>query len=71
VHDVDSPSAQPIKRREEMKSSEGTSRTSGVAADDYVWDVFYRRPATVAEWNGNGNVATLYLMFIQLFHLYI
>lgn len=71
LHEAVSPSAQPIKKRDEIKSSEGTPRISGAAADDYVWDVFYRRPVTVAEWAGNGNVATLYLMSIPLFHLCI
>ncbi|KAG6900395.1 hypothetical protein C0993_011383 [Termitomyces sp. T159_Od127] len=27
--------------------------------DDYVWDVFYHRPATLSEWNEAANVATL------------
>ncbi|KAG6903279.1 hypothetical protein C0995_000174 [Termitomyces sp. Mi166 len=27
--------------------------------DDYVWDVFYHRPATLSEWNQAVNVATL------------
>ncbi|KAG6837610.1 hypothetical protein H0H93_006131 [Arthromyces matolae] len=27
--------------------------------DDYVWDVFYHRPATLSEWNEAANVGTL------------
>ena len=27
--------------------------------DDYVWDVFYHRPATLSEWNEVANIATL------------
>ena len=26
---------------------------------DYVWDVFYHRPATLSEWNEAANVGTL------------
>ncbi|KAJ7366552.1 hypothetical protein DFH08DRAFT_909780 [Mycena albidolilacea] len=29
------------------------------ATDDYVWDVFYHRPATLTEWNEAANVGTL------------
>jgi len=28
--------------------------------DDYVWDVFYHRPATLSEWNVVANVGTVY-----------
>lgn len=39
-------------------------RTSGKDAvddssDDYVWDVFYHRPATLSEWNAAANVGTV------------
>jgi hypothetical protein len=30
-------------------------------ANDYVWDVFYHRPATLSEWNEAANVGTLYV----------
>lgn len=33
--------------------------TTSNSADDYVWDVFYRRPTTLSEWNEAANVATL------------
>jgi len=39
-------------------SSPGPTTSKG-AQDDYVWDVFYRRPATLSEWNSVANVATL------------
>jgi len=29
------------------------------STDDYVWDVFYHRPATLTEWNEAANVGTL------------
>ncbi|KAJ7164699.1 hypothetical protein C8R43DRAFT_988057, partial [Mycena crocata] len=29
------------------------------SVDDYVWDVFYHRPATLTEWNEAANVGTL------------
>lgn len=28
-------------------------------AEDYVWDVFYRRPYTLSEWNSAANIGTL------------
>lgn len=28
-------------------------------AEDYVWDVFYRRPCTLSEWNSVANIGTL------------
>ncbi|KAF8895310.1 hypothetical protein BD779DRAFT_1498770 [Infundibulicybe gibba] len=34
------------------------SEKSGV--EDYVWDVFYHRPATLSEWNQAAKVGTLY-----------
>ncbi|KAK7048130.1 hypothetical protein R3P38DRAFT_3387632 [Favolaschia claudopus] len=30
-----------------------------LSSDDYVWDVFYHRPATLSEWNEAANVGTL------------
>ncbi|KAJ6466386.1 hypothetical protein C8R45DRAFT_839220 [Mycena sanguinolenta] len=32
---------------------------SSSASEDYVWDVFYHRPATLTEWNEAANVGTL------------
>lgn len=32
---------------------------STAQSDDYVWDVFYHRPATLSEWNLAANVGTL------------
>ncbi|KAJ7134332.1 hypothetical protein C8R44DRAFT_770214 [Mycena epipterygia] len=36
-----------------------TLPTSTSSTDDYVWDVFYHRPATLTEWNEAANVGTL------------
>ncbi|KAF8208600.1 hypothetical protein K438DRAFT_1812540 [Mycena galopus ATCC 62051] len=33
--------------------------SESVSTDDYVWDVFYHRPATLTEWNEAANVGTL------------
>ncbi|TFK40710.1 hypothetical protein BDQ12DRAFT_679898 [Crucibulum laeve] len=33
--------------------------TISSTGDDYVWDVFYHRPATLSEWNEAANVGTL------------
>ncbi|KAF8909012.1 hypothetical protein CPB84DRAFT_1813251 [Gymnopilus junonius] len=42
---------------------EGADITSGVSTpkgdNDYVWDVFYHRPATLSEWNEVANVGTV------------
>ncbi|KAG6844519.1 hypothetical protein H0H87_006280 [Tephrocybe sp. NHM501043] len=35
------------------------SEDDKMQTDDYVWDVFYHRPATLSEWNEAANVATL------------
>lgn len=32
---------------------------SSIKSDDYVWDVFYHRPATLSEWNDAANIGTL------------
>ena len=32
---------------------------SALDGGDYVWDVFYHRPATLSEWNEAANVGTL------------
>ncbi|KAF8158231.1 hypothetical protein B0H34DRAFT_674684 [Crassisporium funariophilum] len=43
-------------------SNVGSSRTvppATTAEGDYVWDVFYHRPATLSEWNEAANVGTL------------
>lgn len=32
--------------------------------DDYVWDVFYHRPATLTEWNAVANVGTVYVVLM-------
>jgi hypothetical protein len=37
----------------------GELATSTSKHDDYVWDVFYHRPATLSEWNEAANVGTL------------
>jgi len=37
--------------------TKGANLTS--KSDDYVWDVFYHRPATLSEWNEAANVGTL------------
>jgi hypothetical protein len=37
----------------------GDLATSTSKYDDYVWDVFYHRPATLSEWNEAANVGTL------------
>lgn len=33
---------------------------------DYVWDVFYHRPATLSEWIEAANVGTLWVTYLPL-----
>ncbi|OJA21490.1 hypothetical protein AZE42_03279 [Rhizopogon vesiculosus] len=44
-----------------LRMNEEPSRVpSGIPqAEDYVWDVFYRRPCTLNEWNSVANIGTL------------
>ncbi|KAF8636003.1 hypothetical protein AX15_000164 [Amanita polypyramis BW_CC] len=35
------------------------SKIPKTTRDDYVWDIFYRRPAKADEWVGRDNIATL------------
>ncbi|KAJ7070027.1 hypothetical protein C8F01DRAFT_1115039 [Mycena amicta] len=39
-------------------TSENLSASTS-SSNDYVWDVFYHRPATLSEWNAAANVGTL------------
>jgi len=41
----------------DLKGANATTSTSQY--NDYVWDVFYHRPATLSEWNEAANVGTL------------
>ncbi|EGN98124.1 hypothetical protein SERLA73DRAFT_138396 [Serpula lacrymans var. lacrymans S7.3] len=42
-----------------VASSSVNSVSDKSESGDYVWDVFYRRPATLSEWNSAANVGTL------------
>ncbi|KAJ6620737.1 hypothetical protein B0H10DRAFT_2020339 [Mycena sp. CBHHK59/15] len=52
LHDLSAPTSVPSVTQAALASS--TSSTN-----DYVWDVFYHRPATLSEWNEAANVGTL------------
>ncbi|KAF8967109.1 hypothetical protein BDZ97DRAFT_566928 [Flammula alnicola] len=61
IHDVDvnTSDASPA-----LKKPSGSALRTGVPLatsndDDYVWDVFYHRPATLSEWNEVANVGTV------------
>ena len=59
VHDISlSPAGRPKKEQEIITPLAGVS---GTATDDYVWDIFYRRPGATDEWAGKINIATLYV----------
>jgi len=54
INRIDAPG---ISSQSTASSSEPTMNSG--TQDDYVWDIFYRRPATLSEWNSVANVATL------------
>ena len=65
VHDISlSPSGRPKKEQENITPLAGAS---GTATDDYVWDIFYRRPGATDELADKINIATLYVSVGQLF----
>ncbi|KAJ7043837.1 hypothetical protein C8F04DRAFT_1250469 [Mycena alexandri] len=39
--------------------AENSAPSTSTSTDDYVWDIFYHRPATLSEWNEAANVGTL------------
>jgi hypothetical protein len=42
-----------------LKKPSGVMGQPFISDGDYVWDVFYHRPATLSEWNQAANVGTL------------
>lgn len=63
VHDFtadSTPAPASTQKPVAVKASTSTSASSSLLADDYVWDVFYHRPATLSEWNEAANIGTLY-----------
>lgn len=47
VHDID-PSGDITEKDVEELTNKGLAVTPN---EDYVWDVFYHRPATISEWD--------------------
>ena len=47
-----------------MYGSAGADMPSSSSGDDYVWDVFYHRPATLSEWNDVANIGTVYVVHV-------
>lgn len=52
-----------------VASDKAAYSETGVASEDYVWDVFYHRPLTLSEWNEAANVGTLYVPLSLVGHL--
>lgn len=50
-----------------MKNANSTNAKVASIDDDYVWDVFYHRPATLSEWNDVSNVGTVYVEAFSVF----
>ncbi|KAF4617307.1 hypothetical protein D9613_006005 [Agrocybe pediades] len=65
IHDM--PTDQPPKKPSNSVANNVNSVEPNVTQapkkpstdDDYVWDVFYHRPATLSEWNAVANVGTV------------
>ena len=55
VHDIDIGSETNPPALKKPSGGQPTSALDG----DYVWEVFYHRPATLSEWNEAANVGTL------------
>ncbi|KAH6911441.1 hypothetical protein BKA70DRAFT_1370631 [Coprinopsis sp. MPI-PUGE-AT-0042] len=50
-----------ISHKQGGPSLDTVMKSPGTEESDYVWDVFYHRPVTLAEWNEMAaNIATLY-----------
>jgi len=60
IHDIDigSETNTPALKKPSDVIGQHTSPQSALDGD-YVWDVFYHRPATLSEWNEAANVGTL------------
>lgn len=61
VHSID-PNDNSASAPSIMYESAGANVPSSSSGDDYVWDVFYHRPATLSEWNDVANVGTVYVV---------
>ncbi|KAF8349232.1 hypothetical protein F5887DRAFT_878635 [Amanita rubescens] len=59
LNDYLSSPGQPKKEEKVITPSAGASKTATGNGDDYVWDIFYRRPGATDEWADKINVATL------------
>jgi hypothetical protein len=56
VHDMD---METETNPRVLKKPSGVMGQPFASDGDYVWDVFYHRPATLSEWNEAANVGTL------------
>ncbi|KAF7977701.1 hypothetical protein HWV62_2962 [Athelia sp. TMB] len=56
IHDMTPPGSPSMKK---IVSSSSALPAESKSDDDYVWDVFYHRPANLSEWNAVANVGTL------------
>ena len=67
VHDIDIGSEMnpPAVKKPSGVIGQPTSLQSALDGD-YVWDVFYHRPATLSEWNEAANVGTLWVSSFPL-----
>lgn len=64
MHDSDPTSRTPLQKSSAATTSlKDKIPTPAAGEDDYVWDVFYHRPATLSEWNAvAANVGTVYAL---------
>ncbi|KAK2459666.1 hypothetical protein APHAL10511_008311 [Amanita phalloides] len=59
LQDISLNSSEPSKKEQEPTASSTIASKTTVRTDDYVWDIFYRRPVMIDEWIDKANVATL------------
>ena len=71
VHDIDIGSEMTPPALKKSSGVIGQPILTQSALDgDYVWDVFYHRPATLSEWNEAANVGTLFVTSSPLTQTY-
>ncbi|KIM43232.1 hypothetical protein M413DRAFT_444040 [Hebeloma cylindrosporum] len=58
IHNID-PNDNSASTPGGIYGSAGANVPSNSSSDDYVWDVFYHRPATLSEWNEVANIGTV------------
>ncbi|KAH9480560.1 hypothetical protein JR316_0007160 [Psilocybe cubensis] len=61
IHNLNSTADKALSPLTSSKLNETKSNSQTSSDDDYVWDVFYHRPATLSEWNEVSNIASVHV----------